>query len=120
MLASTNSGAPWEFAPVQNMQKVQTGLMQDISYTAHNISGGAITGIATPDIRPAEAGKYFRKIECFCFNEQEFAIDEERDLIVRFYIEPDLPEHIDTITLAYTMFAKPEKVAGNSNNQTTL
>jgi cytochrome c oxidase assembly protein subunit 11 len=115
MLASTNGGAPWEFTPVNDSAEVQTGIMQDISYSAHNLSGQKIIGIATPDIRPSEAAKYFRKIECFCFNEQKFSIDEKRDLLVRFYIEPDLPAHIDTITLAYTLFAKPETLA---NNQT--
>ncbi len=113
MLASTNGSAPWEFAPVRDSAQVDTGRMQDISYIAHNLSGGPITGVATPDVRPAEAAKYFRKVECFCFDEQEFAADEERKLLVRFYIEPDLPAHIDTITLAYTLFSKPEKLASN-------
>jgi cytochrome c oxidase assembly protein subunit 11 len=62
--------------------------------------------VATPDIRPAEAARYFRKVECFCFDEQEFAAGEARNLGVRFYVDPDLPAHIDTITLSYTFFAK--------------
>jgi len=113
LLANTNHGAPWDFRPVKDTLEVQTGLIQDIEYVAHNLSGAPITGIATPDIRPAEAAKYFRKIECFCFNEQEFTTDEVRNLAVRFYIEPDLPAHIDTITLAYTLFAKPGTLANN-------
>ncbi len=113
MLANTNGGAPWEFAPATDSLDVETGRILSIDYVAHNLSGARITGIATPDIRPAEAAKYFKKIECFCFNEQEFAADESRDLEVRFYIEPDLPAYIDTITLAYTLFAKPEKLANN-------
>lgn len=113
MLASTNKDGPWEFHPARDTLEVQTGLIQDIEYTAHNLSGFQITGIATPDIQPAEAAKYFRKVECFCFNEQKFATDEERNLTVRFYIEPDLPAHIDTITLAYTLFTKPGALANN-------
>ena len=113
MLASTNGGAPWEFAPVDDILEIQTGRMLDINYRATNLSGREITGVATPDVRPAEAAKYFRKIECFCFNEQKFAKDESRDMLVRFYVEPDLPAHIDTITLAYTLFAKPPAMASN-------
>ena len=113
LLASTNNGAPWDFHPVKDTLEVQTGLMQNIEYVAHNLSGAPITGIATPDIRPSEAAKYFRKIECFCFNEQKFATDEERNMAVRFFIEPDLPAHIDTITLAYTLFTKPGTLASN-------
>jgi cytochrome c oxidase assembly protein subunit 11 len=116
MLASTNQGAPWEFSPVFDSLDVHTGLMQDIEYTALNLSNAQIIGVATPDIRPADAAKYFRKVECFCFNEQEFAANEERNMAVRFYIEPDLPAHINTITLAYTLFVKPDNQANKMAN----
>jgi cytochrome c oxidase assembly protein subunit 11 len=116
MLATTNGGAPWEFHPQADILDVETGKMQNVSYMATNLSAISLTGVATPDIRPAEAAKYFRKIECFCFDEQPFAANEQRELLVRFYIEPDLPAHIDTITLAYTLFEKPGAVASNTSN----
>ena len=113
MLANTNGGAPWDFHPQADTLEVKTGLMQEIDYIALNLSDEQLTAVATPDVRPAEAGKYFKKIECFCFNEQEFAGNEEKTMGVRFYIEPDLPAHIDTITLAYTLYEKPGKLASN-------
>jgi cytochrome c oxidase assembly protein subunit 11 len=116
LLASTGNSAPWEFGPVNDSINVQTGLIQNVNYFARNLAPNAISGIATPDVRPAEAARYFKKIECFCFSEQHFALGEERLLAVRFYIEPDLPEHIDTITLAYTLYEKPSTVASNSTN----
>ena len=112
LLANTNGGAPWEFHPVSDTSEVQTGIMQDTEYFARNLSGRAISGVATPDIKPAEAGRYFRKVECFCFDEQQFAADEARNMAVRFFVDPDLPEHIDTITLSYTLFTK-QRVASN-------
>jgi cytochrome c oxidase assembly protein subunit 11 len=115
LLANANQGAPWEFHPLSDSVKVETGLMQDTQFFARNLSDMAITGVATPDIRPAEAGRYFRKIECFCFEEQDFAAGEERNLSVRFYVDPALPAHIDTITLSYTLFAKQTL----ASNQTT-
>ncbi|MGI9292022.1 MAG: cytochrome c oxidase assembly protein [Gammaproteobacteria bacterium] len=114
MLANTNGGAPWEFGPENDSQQVQTGMMQEIDYIAVNLTDEQLVAVATPDVRPAEAGKYFKKIECFCFNEQEFAANEEKIMPVRFYIEPDLPAHIDTITLAYTLYQKPGKVASKN------
>jgi cytochrome c oxidase assembly protein subunit 11 len=113
MLANTNGAAPWEFQPENDSLQVKTGLMQEIDYIAVNLTGEQLTAVATPDIRPAEAAKYFKKIECFCFNEQEFTANEEKTMGVRFYIEPDLPAHIDTITLAYTLYEKPGKLASN-------
>lgn len=112
LLGNVNQGAPWEFHPVSDRIEVQTGLMQDTEFFARNLSDAAIKGVATPDVRPAEAGKYLRKVECFCFNEQEFAAGETRNLGVKFYIDPDLPAHIDTITLSYTLFKK-QSLASN-------
>lgn len=124
LLATTGNSAPWEFAPVADRIEVQTGLLQETTYFAKNLSGRAITGTATPDVAPREAGRYLKKIECFCFTAQHFAVDEGRDMPVRFYIEPDLPAHIDTITLAYTLHEMPsaadnEQIAGSDTNQAT-
>lgn len=106
LLANTGNSAPWEFKPVQDRIQVQTGLIQDTVYTARSLSATDLRGVATPDVRPVEAARYFRKIECFCFTEQDFRAGEERTLDVIFYVDPDLPAHIDTITLSYTLFEK--------------
>jgi len=113
LIASTNNGAPWEFRPVSDSIEIQTGLMQDTEFFARNLTDRALTGVATPDVRPAEAGKYLQKIECFCFAEQQFEAGEGRNMPVRFYVKPELPAHIDTITLSYTLFAK-QKLASNN------
>ena len=115
MLASTSSGAPWEFYPANDSLNVQTGLMQNVEYTAHNLADMELVAVATPDVRPGEAAKYFRKVECFCFEEQNFAAGEQRELEVRFFIEPDLPAHIDVITLGYTLYQKTGPVASTIN-----
>lgn len=117
LLGSTGNSAPWEFGPVNDRIEVQTGLIQNIDYYAQNLAPRAIDGVATPDVRPAEAARYFKKIECFCFSEQSFAAGEKRMLPVRFFIDPDLPQHIDTITLAYTLYEKQSPLASSSNDQ---
>jgi len=106
-LASTGNGAPWEFAPVADSVEVATGKLHDAEYRAHNLSGRDLTAVITPDVRPIEAAQYLRKVECFCFTEQAFGVDEARDLEVRFIIDSGLPAHIDRVTLAYTLFEKP-------------
>ena len=42
-----------------------------IFYTAHNTSDKAITGVSTYNVAPQQAGYYFNKIQCFCFEEQK-------------------------------------------------
>ena len=72
-----------------------------------------IDGISTYNVVPFEAGAYFNKIQCFCFEEQRLNPGEEVDMPVFFYIDPDFvkdPFLQDTneITLSYTFFeSKP-------------
>ena len=59
---------------------------------------------AVPSVSPSQAAKYFKKLECFCFDPQEFSPGETKDMPVRFIVESKLPDYIDTITLSYTFF----------------
>ena len=53
---------------------------------------------------PPAAAEHFVKIECFCFNSQEFLASEEKAMPLQFIVDPDLPDYVDTITLGYTFF----------------
>ena len=65
-----------------------------------------------PSIAPTQATQYFRKTECFCFAPQPFAAEQERELTVRFIVDPKLPVSVDRLTLGYAMYdAPPQKVA---------
>jgi cytochrome c oxidase assembly protein subunit 11 len=55
--------------------------------------------------------QYFHKTECFCFTPQHFAALQERELIVRFIVDSHLPDDIDRITLAYSMYGVPQVAA---------
>jgi len=112
MIANRSNSAPWEFKPNEFLKQVQTGEMYETTYFARNLTPRALTATASPDIRPVEAAKYFKKIECFCFTQQEFGPDEIKNMPIRFVVSKDLPEHIDRITLSYTLYATP-KVASN-------
>ena len=48
--------------------------------------------------------QWFRKTECFCFTPQQFAVGEEKQMPVRFFVDPELPHHVERITLAYTFY----------------
>ena len=60
---------------------------------------------AVPSVAPGAAARYFNKTECFCFTSQEFQPHEERELKLAFLVAPDLPAHVDTLSLAYTYFS---------------
>jgi hypothetical protein len=46
-------------------------------YTARNPTDKAVTGISTYNVIPFEAGQYFNKIQCFCFEEQQLNPHEQ-------------------------------------------
>ena len=83
------------------------------AFQAKNPSEKPIDGISTYNVIPFEAGQYFNKIQCFCFEEQRLNPQEEVDMPVFFYIDPEFLEdpfleHTDIIYLSYTFFeSKP-------------
>ncbi|KAK3724981.1 hypothetical protein QZH41_017461 [Actinostola sp. cb2023] len=82
-------------------------------YTATNPTDQAVTGISTYNVVPFEAGQYFNKIQCFCFEEQRLNPREQVDMPVFFYIDPEFSEDpamakVDTIILSYTFFEAKE------------
>ena len=101
---TVNEYAPWEFESSVDMMEIHPGGIYETTFSARNLVDRHMTAQAVPSIAPAQAAKYFKKLECFCFTTQEFSAKETRDLPVRFIIESDLPEYIDTITLSYTFF----------------
>ena len=101
---TVNSKLPWSFRPNQVRMQVKLGEVYETTYFAQNDSGNPIVGSATPSVAPARASAYFLKTECFCFTAQTLEAGEERDMPVRFIIDPSLPENVDTVTLSYTFY----------------
>ena len=99
-----NSKLPWAFEPNQLEMHVRPGQLYETTYFARNKSDAAVVGSAVPSVAPARASGYFTKTECFCFTAQTLQAGEARDMPVRFVVDPDLPEGINTLTLSYTFF----------------
>ncbi|MBT8137317.1 MAG: cytochrome c oxidase assembly protein [Gammaproteobacteria bacterium] len=105
-IASTNQHAPWEFRPAVSKMTVQPGKFYDTTFFARNRTDRPLIGHAVPSVAPGQAARHFQKTECFCFTEQDFDAHEGRDMPLRFILDPDLPAHIETVTLSYTFFAQ--------------
>ncbi len=109
-IANLNSGAPWKFKPQVFEMKVHPGQLNDTVFFAQNLTDKGKVAQAIPSVAPGLAAQYFHKTECFCFNEQAFKPGEERDMPLRFMVDPLIPEDITTLTLSYTFF-ELDKVA---------
>ena len=99
-----NSKLPWAFHPEKLTMDVVPGELNEALYFARNDSGHALVGSAVPSVAPARASGYFNKTECFCFTAQTLQAGEQREMPVRFIVDPNLPADVKTITLSYTFY----------------
>jgi cytochrome c oxidase assembly protein subunit 11 len=107
--ANTSSALPWQFKPEEHVQRVALGARDMAFYTAKNLGDKPVTGTATFNVTPSQAGQYFTKIQCFCFTEQTLKPGEEMRMPVVFFVDPKILEDpharkIDEITLSYTFY----------------
>jgi len=112
-VTTVNSYAPFEFGADADSMTVNPGKMYFATFTAKNLTDSDKIAQAVPSVAPGVAGEHFVKIECFCFNSQEFAANEEKAMPLQFIIDPDLPEYVDTITLQYTFFDTASMASNN-------
>ena len=116
--ANINPALPWKFKPIDKRIRIAPGEKVQVAYRAANYTARATTGTAVFNVSPALAGKYFSKIECFCFSEQTLKGGESVDMPVIFFVDPKLREdpataHIDEITLSYTFYPVETPGAGS-------
>nr|CAG4639623.1 EOG090X0GO2 [Daphnia magna] len=114
--ADTSSSLTWDFKPQQAELKVALGETALAFYTATNRTNRPIDGVSTYNVVPFEAGQYFNKIQCFCFEEQRLNPNEQASLssmITDFVSYSPYPrmENIESITLSYTFFEAKEGAA---------
>ncbi len=103
-VVSQNLEMPWDFKAQHHTLVVHPGQLATTAYLAKNKTDRTMYAQAIPSISPAQARKYFKKVECFCFSKQKLGPGETAHLGLRFYLDPDLPKDIRRITLAYTIF----------------
>ena len=104
-VASVARGAPWDFAPEVSHLDVHPGQLYETHFRARNLTGAALVAQAVPSVAPGAAARYFHKAECFCFTSQSFQPHEELELKLAFMVSPELPAHVDTLSLSYTYFS---------------
>ena len=108
--SNLRSDLPWTFTPVEKSVRIHPGALTQVTYEVRNRSDRTVTGQAIPSFGPQLAGRYFKKLDCFCFTQQTLAPGEVRLMPVVFVVEPGLPQDVNTVTLSYTFF----KVEGKS------
>jgi len=99
----------WEFKPVVREMEVRIGETGLAFYEAYNPTDRPIAGSASYNVYPYQAGGFFTKIDCFCFEEQVLQPGERVEMPVTFCVDPEIVDdrdgqYIHTITLSYTFY----------------
>lgn len=117
----------WKFEPDVTKMDVKIGETSLAYFRVTNLSDKPVTGQAAFNVTPEIMGIYFKKIACFCFNEQTLKPRETVEMPVTFFIDPKMVEDRDAtilseVTLSYTFYPvanatadsspKPEKSGG--------
>lgn len=124
--ASKERDFPWEFKPVVREMELKIGETGLAFYEAYNPTDHAIAGRASYNVAPYEAGGFFTKIDCFCFEMQVLQPGERVQMPVTFYVDPEIVEDRDAkyvhhITLSYTFHETemPEEQASLTSDKPT-
>lgn len=101
-------GMSGEFRPQTISVRVHPGEIARVNYLAKNPTDRALRGQAVPSVSPGWAARYLNKVECFCFQQQQLRPGEIREMPLVFFVSPDLPEDLRTLSLSYALFPLPE------------
>lgn len=103
------SGLPWTFTPSQTAQTAKIGETKLAFFKVTNNSDKPVTARAVYNVVPEQAGIYFQKLQCFCFNDQTIAAHATVEMPVLYFIDPKYADDINTkgkpeVTLSYTFY----------------
>ena len=105
--ANVSPKLPWKFYPEHPRDTVSIGARDMAIFIAENNSSKPVVGTAGFNVTPTQAGKYFTKIQCFCFTQQTLKAGEQIRMPVLFFVDPKIKDDPDArdiqeITLSYT------------------
>ncbi len=111
--ANQSPELPWEFKPEKPLERVKPGERDMAFFTAKNLAKYPVTGRAVFNVTPTQAGKYFNKIQCFCFTLQTLKPGTQVRMPVTFFVDPKITtdpatKDIAEITLSYTFYPVDE------------
>jgi cytochrome c oxidase assembly protein subunit 11 len=100
---------PWRFEPEVSKISLRTGETTTVYYKVVNNSDKETSGQAAYNVSPDQAGAFFVKVACFCFDEQRLGPHETAEWPVVFYLDPALEKdeamrRVEEITLSYSFY----------------
>ena len=103
-MTHNNESMPWTFKSEKVQMRIKTGSQQEAMFVFENTTDKEMVGQVIPSVSPGRGAEFFHKTECFCFEQQTLAIGENKEMPLVFFIDKELPDHINKLTLSYTLF----------------
>ncbi len=105
---------PWRFEPEVSKLSLRTGETATVYFKVSSLSDRETSGQAAYNVSPDQAGAFFVKVACFCFEEKRLGPHETAEWPVVFYLDPALEKEesmarVEEVTLSYSFF--PTKAA---------
>lgn len=105
---------PWNFSAETDAVTLQIGSRGFANFVSQNRASQPVAGTALFNVTPLKAGKYFHKVQCFCFDEQILQPAQRVDMPVMFYVDPSIADDpnlddVKVITLSYSFFKTESK-----------
>lgn len=110
-LADVDRDLSWQFEAKEPVLELHPGEIVTTRFVVRNLSDKVVVGRAVPSISPEEATRHIKKSECFCFREQRLQPGEVREMPLVFYVDPELPRHVGTVTMAYRFYNITDKAS---------
>jgi cytochrome c oxidase assembly protein subunit 11 len=109
-------GLPWTFTAQQTAQTAKIGETKLAFFKVTNNSDRPVTARAVYNVVPEQAGAYFQKLQCFCFNDQTIPARATVQMPVLYFIDPKYADDINTkgkpeVTLSYTFYPSTQTQA---------
>ncbi|MBY0361907.1 MAG: cytochrome c oxidase assembly protein [Phreatobacter sp.] len=125
--SNIGAGLPWRFQVDTTRHAIKAGETHTMTYRVTNMADVPVTGMATYNVAPYETGRFFNKLECFCFTEQTLAPGESREFTVVYFVDPAIVDDpsartANTITLSYTFYRQnqPPRPVAQSTGTTPV
>lgn len=103
-ITNTNGGMPWKFWSESGGVRIHPGEVKQVNFYVTNPTDRRMVGQAVPSVVPPKAAEFFHKTECFCFDSQALEPGETMEMPMRFIVDPNLPDDVQSISLSYALF----------------
>jgi cytochrome c oxidase assembly protein subunit 11 len=102
-------GLPMVFRAEQVSQRVRIGETGIAFFDVTNTSDRPIHATAAYNVVPEQAGPYFQKLQCFCFEGQVIEPGQTMKFPVQYFVAPEIATDRESrgvreITLSYTFY----------------